>query len=207
MGRSHRHIGFLEDEESIQVTDEDFHNVVRLMYAIPGCGSYGVSCAGHFNPDSEYDTFSPMPWSSLGIAVLPEMPHIPELLDIINKNTLSETNAWVGIKDKKHAPCDYDRYTPETDLTPYQIGQTKDKLYVALLEVRAGDNGCLDSVPDHCYSPIEIKGNEEAFELSKTRCSEIKDFWSGLTESIGRYNESHGFKNSDFTKQEFLPFR
>lgn len=43
----HRIITFLENEESFKGVDKEFRGLIREFYKIPGCGTHGVSCAGH----------------------------------------------------------------------------------------------------------------------------------------------------------------
>lgn len=202
----HRHVGFLEDEESLRGVDEDFRELVKISYAIPGFGSYGVSCSGHFCPEYSEDRFWPEPWGSLGIATLPEMKHIPELLRLIYDSTQTDSDAHVGIQDLIQPPMNYKKYSPDIDLKPYSYGKTDSGLYVALLDIRFGDNGCLDSCPEHYCSPIKLAGNQEAFEKSQKRCLEIKQCWKMLEGAVREYTKGHGFSKADYHKREFEPF-
>jgi len=71
------------------------------------------------------------------------------------------------------------------------------------LEIMLWDNGCLDSVPNHCSAPVDREGNDLAFEKSKSRYEEIKSSWKTLEDKVKAYNQAHGFNKIDFEKKEF----
>jgi hypothetical protein len=145
----------------------------------------------------------PISWGHLGFAVIPELEHISELLTILYESTQTDPCAWVGIQDEKHCPRDFDRYTPGTDLRHYSFWHNKAGNYVNLIEVRIGDNGCLDSIPDHCGGSIKRDGNDEAFMKSQERCLQIKDFWKMLEDRVREYTIGKGFNHLDISKPEF----
>jgi len=203
----HRHIGFLENDHEFAKVDLDFKEVIKIANHIPGFGSYGVSCAGHFRPDEGYGTFWPVPWAHLDLAVLPEMKHIPELLELLVSQAAEDSDAYVGIKNIHQPSYKGEKLSVGKDLKPYSVYQNLDGSYIALLEMRLGDNGALDSVEDHCCSSIELEGNQEAFDKSKIRCAEINGFWGKLEKSLEAYRTKHNFVELDFSKKEFLPFR
>jgi hypothetical protein len=99
------------------------------------------------------------------------------------------------------------KYNPSIDLEPYSITKTDEGLYVVQIAIRLGDNGSLNTVPDHCWSPIQIEGNKEAFEKSQQRYLEVQKFWKVLAGKVEKYNQKHGFVKIDFTKSEFESFR
>lgn len=201
-----RYVGFIK-EDQLGGIDPDFRELSRLCYQTPGFATYGVSCSGHFYPEYDQDKFYPSFGAHLGIITLPEMDHIPELLEIIYNTTKEDPDAEMKVKEKMKGPKDLKKYSPGFDLKPYSYGQNKDGLYVAWLEIRLNDNGALDSISDHWAGPIKLEGNKEVFEKSKQRYSEIQAFWKKLEDKVRNYNLKHGFSETDFEKKEFLPFR
>jgi len=204
----HRHIGFLEEEKMLNAVDSDFRELVRLSYQIPGFGSYGVSCSGHFYPANKDGYFLPSPWGSLGFAALPQENHIQELLGLISETTKSDPDARLSINDNKNPPINFPLYTSESDLSKYAIEKTSRGIYVAVLEVRLGDNGCLDTYPNRVYcSSIKLEGHELEFEKSRQRYQEIQRFWKLLEDKVREYTQKNQFISPpDYTKPEFLPF-
>jgi len=203
-----RHIGFIP-EDHLGGVDENLEELVRLSYMIPGFGSYGVSCAGHFHPKWNEDEFYPTPSGHLGFAILPEMKHISELLQIVYDATQKNSDCRLNILKRKYglALDSGNHYSPGLDLSKYSFGKTKDGLYVAVVKIRLGINSCFDSVPDYRGGPIKLKGNEEVFEKSRQRYEENQVFWKALEGKVRTYNSVHGFSECDFSKKEFLPFR
>lgn len=205
MGGIHQVIGFLESEDSLRQVDPDFRDLVRLSYAIPGFGSHGVSCSGHFYLDDKEQKFSLVP-GSLGFMALPEEDHVMELLRLISYETQKDSDAIITIDNRQGAPRDRPRYDPSIDLKPYARYTTKQGRYVARLEILLGDNGCLRDLRGYYGSFLLIKDHQKTFELAKRRCAEIRDFWKGLEVEVREYNSQHNFVRPDFNKKEFLPF-
>ena len=202
----HRHIGFINEKAGLNGVDPDFRKLVELSYSIPGFGSYGVSCSGHFYPTYDKDKFYPNPWAYLGLATIPEMKHIPPLLELIHTHIKLDPDAKISIQQKNENPSNFPEYKPGIDLKPDCFTKTKKGLYISLLEIRLGANRSLDTVPDHMCAPIELEGNDEAFKKSQQRCSQIKKFWKGLENAVRAYVQEHNFKEQDLRKKEFLPF-
>jgi hypothetical protein len=206
MGGIQAHVGFIEDESNLGPVDKDFLELVKLTYQIPGFGSYGVSCSGHFKKKNK-EEFYPEPWGHLGFALIPQMKHIPELLEIINETKKLDKDCHFSINIGKGAPIDFPEYSSEINLRDFSFGKNKKGQYVSLLEIRLGDNGCLDSIEDHeCGGSFEIEGNEEGYIKSQERYLEIKSFWKNLENKIRGYNKRYGFSKTDYSKKEFLPF-
>jgi hypothetical protein len=198
-------VGFLEDEKQLASVDPEFRGLVVSLNAIPGCGTYGVSDAGHFIPAWGTDQFYPQPWGHLGMAVLPRKKHVPELLQRLYAGVCKDPDARIGIK-KDCVPCDYPTYTPGTKLKKYAQWETLQGCYAIVLEIQIGDNKCLDSVPEdqrQMCGPLALKGNREAFEKSKERCGQIHQFWKDLEGIVQAYNKEYGFIIPDFSKAEF----
>lgn len=214
MGGRHRYIGFLKsghDLRCVEPNEPYFTELVRQLNMIPGFGTHGVSCSGHFYQDREGGRFYPRPWGHLGLVALPESPHILTLLKLIYEQTRTDPDAWVDVNGSG-PPSSLVRYNPGMDLRPYShklFGReilTGDGLFIVEFEIRIGDNGCLDSVPDHLCSPIRREGNDEAFQRSQQRHGEIRSFWEELRDRVIGYNQEHGFSEIDYGKSEFLPF-
>ncbi|MFA5259160.1 MAG: hypothetical protein WC979_06640 [Candidatus Pacearchaeota archaeon] len=202
----HRHIGFLETEEMLNVVDTDFRELVRLSYQIPGFGSYGVSCSGHFDLEDS-QRFYPRPLGSLGIATLPEMKHIPELLELIQQTTQADSDARLTININSGAPCYFPNYTPKTDLSKFSVGNTNSGLYVTQLEIRLGDNNSLASLGEYFGGSLKVEEHQEVLDKSRQRCQEIQKFWKLLEDKIRGYtNEKQFVSPPDYSKQEFFPF-
>jgi hypothetical protein len=199
----HAHIGFLQDEESINSVDIDFKELVRLTYSILGFGSYGVSCSGHFYKES--NKFYPEPWGHLQFAALPQMPHILELVKLIHEYTKEDPDAnlkmWENIP-----PYKFKIYSPENNLRNYEIAKTETGLYIVRFEIRLGDNGCLKPVEPYYGGGIKTAGNKAVFKESRKRCNQIKEFWKSLEQKVREYNQVHEFSSPDFSKKEFEPF-
>jgi len=202
----HMHIGFLEEEKMLNVVDTDFRELVRLFYQIPGFGSYGVSCSGHFElEDSE--KFYPRPCGHLGIATLPEMKHIPELLKLILEANQTDPDARLTVNINSGAPYYFPDYTLETDLSQFSFAKTSKGLYVAKLEILLGDNGSLASVGEYFGGSLKVKEHQEAFDKSRQRCLEIQRFWKLLEDRVREYTQENRFVSPpDYYKPEFLPF-
>jgi hypothetical protein len=205
---THMSIGFLQDEKHLEWVDKDFRELARLMLQIPGFGSFGVSCSGHFrskeNGYSE-DFFNPVLSGHLGLAAIPEMEHIPELLKIIYASTKEDSDANMRIMANMCAPWKQPVYEPSMDLRPYTSWKTKSGLYVAKLAILIGDNGLFDSMNLETYGGgIEVKGNEEKIPPLKKRYEEIKNFWKSLEDKVRIYNQDHGFTECDYKKDEFM---
>lgn len=206
----HAHIGFLEKDEMLNFVDGDFRELIREFYKIPGLGTHGVSCSGHFYPKDHSNAgegyFWPQPWAHLGVALIPKLKHIPEVLKIIYDSVQKDFDARLSIKDKFNAPVDFTRYEEGMNLEPYALGIIGGGLYVSVLEIRLGDNGCLNSVPETYGSHIIFEGNEEAYRKSEQRYTQIINYWKSLENSIRDYNLRNGFSEIDFSKKEFRPF-
>ena len=192
----------MEGESSLNGIDPDFRELARLSYQIPGFASYGVSCSGHFYPEDEWGRFHPGPWGHMGFVALPEVEHIPGLLKLLYDLAQKDADAKIRVDDSK-PPLECPVFSPGMNLEPYTLWKTAGGLYVAKLDLRLGDNSSLDSVQDHLCCPIKREGNDEAFEKSKARCSEIQRFWKGLELAVGDYCRGNGFLEADFDKREF----
>ena len=198
------HIGFLKKEESLASVDADFRELVRQAYCIPGFGSYGISCSGHMRIERDLGMFFPELYGHLGIAALPQLEHIPELLRILYDITAAEQNARIWIVTKTGQATQPRWYCLNTNLELYSQDKTSSGLPVARLEIRINDNGCLSN--DYNGQGFSLE-QTDIFEATTRRYKEIKAFWKKLEERVQEFNSRHGFQTPDFKKEEFLPFR
>ena len=133
----HAHIGFLNNEDMLSIVDKDFRDLTKEIYKIPGVGTYGVSCSGYFHDEesevvSQKGHFLPEPYAHLGIAAMPQLEHVSELIKLIYESIKTDFDARFSIKDRIHSPADFERYSSDKDLEHYSLGTNKDGLYVAV---------------------------------------------------------------------------
>jgi hypothetical protein len=203
MGGAHRSIGFLENINSLTEVDEDFKGLILQSYYIPGFGSYGVSCSGHYREYPSEAHFRPRLFGHLGFDALPELDHIKELFLVLNNEVLKDSDARIRLEGKG-APSNWPKYSSEVDLLKNCSCKTKLGLARLHLEISIGDRGILDSFEDttgQLYYPI--KGNELIVEQSKLRLHEIQFFWKNLENVLIDFNKTHNFTSPVFDKLEF----
>lgn len=185
----HAMVTFLVNERSLTGVDEDFRGLVELFHKIPFCASFGVSCAGHLRETDAKDgwqsnSFWPSLWGHLNIIVLPEKPHIVDLLGVLQREI--SRHADTSFKPINHV------------FGPPQGSQLQ------VWEIRIGANGCLgrfESRENWFYGPIRKEGNEEVFASSKRRCWEIKRFWKGLEKVVAGFCRKNGFGKFDLDRR------
>ena len=187
MNGIHAIVTFLENRESLRGIDPEFRELVKFFHRIPFCASFGVSCAGHFRETNDTDdwnpdNFYPEPWGNLNIIVLPSIPHIQELLQILQK-TIS-TSSDTSFKKIEHP------------FGPPENSQLE------IWEIRIGDNGCFGSLKEEYHGGyLPIKDNKIAYEESKKRCREIRAFWKDLEREVADFCQRHGFKRFGLKKR------
>ena len=180
-------ITFLENYESLMYVDSVFRKLVEFFHRIPFCATFGVSCAGDFEETDDTDkfypnSFDPSPWGSLDIIILPTIPHIQELLDVLRKTVGNYSDTSFKKIDHPFGP-------PEDSC-------------LEIWEIRIGDNGCLASLKEeYCGGFLSIKEYQIAYEESKKRCKEIRLFWRGLEMEVADFCRRHVFERFDLKKR------
>lgn len=193
----HAVVTFLEDEDHLlRGIDKDFLESTKNFHKIPFCATFGVSCAGHFEEHSEdyyknqgYSeefiraTFRPNPYGHLDIIILSEIPHIQELLKIIENEIFLEKD--VSFKKINHC------FGP------------KENSKLEVWEIRIGDNNCLKNLNREYFGgSLLIKEHETVYKESKKRCGEIKFFWGNLAIKVSDFCEKNNFKEIDIQKRK-----
>jgi len=184
----HGTVTFLEDKDALRSVDKDFRKLVEILHQIPFCASFGVSCSGHFYENDEKskwspNSFNPSPWGHLNIVVLPTIPHIQELLNLMKKLTGSCADAT--FKKIEHV-----------------FGPPKGSA-LEVWEIRVGDNGRLGGSQEEAlvgaYFPKD--SNEQLYRDSRERCEEIRLFWDALATQLVILCEEHGFNEPAIGKR------
>ncbi len=185
----HRIVTFLEGRESLGGVDLDFRKLVELFHRIPFCASFGVSCSGHFKETDETaerhpNVFSPSPWGELNIIILSGVPHIQELLEVLQRRISTYSDTSFKKNDHPFGPPESSR--------------------LEVWEIRIGDNGCLGKfkMGENWFGgSLPKDGNEEEYTRSKGRCGEIKLFWAALEMEVANFCQKHGFKRFALKKR------
>ncbi len=193
---------FLENESELFDVDEDFRELVRLSYMVPGFATFGVSCAGHFEKFEE-DKFWPQPEAHLNFVCIPQLRHIPKLLGIIHDQVCNDKDARFYVDHENNSLSKKIEYSLRIDLDTYPFYQTENGSYTAKLRLELGDYGTLGKEYFPHMGPILIKGNEKIFTKSIGRYLQIRNFWKDLEKKIEEYNQIHSFKELIWDKKEF----
>lgn len=151
-------ITFLNDFNKIECVDSEFLPLVKSIHKIPSCATFGVSCAGHFDDVGSYkdcpDQFYPSPYGDLDIIVLRNVPHVENLLKILEDEIKKDTDSSF---QKIYHP----------------FGPKKDsETLVEVWEIRTGDNKSLPE--DYNGEWLYKEKNGEVYEKSKKRAEESR---------------------------------
>ena len=191
MSGSRAIITFLFNAKTLGGVDLEFLPLVKRLHRIPFCATFGVSCAGHISvspPDyGGGDTviiperFWPEPYGHLNIAVLPQAPHIPELLKLIR--TVVEAEKDASFKRVSHC------FGPPEG-SPIEIW-----------EIRIFDAGTMASESGYCGGEMIKDERKDLFDTVHARVEEIKAFWTELDKKVGQYCKNHGFTSYSLSER------
>lgn len=206
----HAYIAFVEGEKGLNAADPEFRDLVRELYKIKGCGSHGVSCAGHVEERTncrDVEEFSCKVYGHLQMALLPELSHIPPLIKLIDDYLHTDSDSRITVEIDT-PPYKYPVYEEGVDLRPFKLWETKDGLYVVKLNIRMGDGGIKDDIEErtgerygHWY--LKVEGLEDIRDRCRVRGAELIALWDGLEAQVADYNDEHGFTEIELKKTEF----
>ncbi len=180
-------VTFLRNEAALGGVDEEFRDLVTSFHKIPYCASYGVSCAGHvyeIDENGKYNSDNPAKFaifrlglSSLDIAVRIDLPHIQELLKVIQDVVVSDADASFKRIFHTFGPANGGR------------------LDVWEIEIGAGEIS--SKVIQQSPPWMLIAEYPELYELSKRRIKAIYALWNAIGERVEQFCQAHGFTEFD----------
>ncbi len=177
----HAVVAFLNSPEELRGVDRGFRPLVETLHTIPHCASFGVSCAGHLHAEPDKDQFWPRMHPHLNFMIVPELPHLARLRDLIGQ-VVSETPG-ATFRHFKHPfgpPLEY----------PVQAWR-----------IEADDNSCLAPLGEYFGEVLKISENRAVFEAARERHEELDHLWVRLTQEVRQFCRRHGFTKFDLDQR------
>jgi len=178
----HAVVAFLENDQSLVLVDEDLRELVGLFHRIPFCATLGVSCAGHLKEDTHWANgkkqFWPALFGDLCIIVLPEKPHIKNLINLIGLEIQKHKDVTIGEIEHLYGP---------SSSSPLKV-----------FEIFIKDANCFGKgYEGFDLEWFAVDGNEELYEKALKRYNEIKLFWQDLIKIVKDFCEANNFSVFD----------